>query len=78
MSKYDYSSNVIPVFIGKKETEIEAFPTEWSVAAINSNGYRLVFSINSTYPTDLINSEFEATIVLQSAANTILTDQDSV
>ena len=78
MSKYDYSSNVIPVFIEKNETELQAFPTQWSAQAANSNGYKIVFNLESTYPTDLFNSEFEATIVLESAADTIFTNQDSV
>ena len=43
MSKYDYSSNVIPVFIEKSETELQAFPTQWSAQAANSNGYKIVF-----------------------------------
>ena len=78
MSKYDYSSTVIPVFIEKQETYIEAFPTQWSAEAANANGYKIVFNVESTYPADLFNAELEATIVLQSAANTIFTDQDSV
>ena len=78
MSKYDYISKVIPVFIKKSETELQAFPTQWSAQAANSNGYKIVFNLESTYPTDLFNSEFEATIVLESAAGTIFTNQDSV
>ena len=78
MSKYNYSSNVIPVFIEKSETELQAFPTQWSAQAANSNGYKIVFNLESTYPTDLFNSEFEATILLESAAGTIFTNQDSV
>ena len=78
MSKYDYSSKVIPVFIVKIETELQAFPTQWSAQAANSNGYKIVFNLESTYPTDLFNSEFEATIVLESAAGTIFINQDSV
>ena len=78
MSKYDYSSNVIPVFIEKSETELQAFPTQWSAQAANSNGYKIVFILESTYPADFFNSEFEATIVLESAAGTIFTNQDSV
>ena len=78
MSKYNYSSNVIPVFIEKSETELQAFPTQWSAQAANSNGYKIVFNLESTYPTDLFNSEFKATIVLESAAGTIFTNQDSV
>ena len=78
MSKYDYSSNVIPVFIEKSETELQAFPTQWSAQAANSNGYKIVFILESTYPADLFKSEFEATILLESAAGTIFTNQDSV
>ena len=78
MSKYDYSSKVILVFIEKSETELQAFPTQWSAQAANSNGYKIVFNLESTYPTDLFNSEFEATILLESAAGTIFTNQDSV
>ena len=78
MSKYDYSSNVIPVFIEISETELQAFPTQWSAQAANSNGYKIVFILESTYPADLFKSEFEATILLESAAGTIFTNQDSV
>ena len=78
MSKYDYSSTVVPVVIEKQETELEAFSTQWSAAAANANGYKIVFNVESTYPADLFNAELEATIILQSAANTIFTDQDSV
>ena len=78
MSKYDYSSTVVPVFIEKQETIVEAFPTQWSTAAANANGYKIVFNVDFTYPADLFNAELEATIILQSAANTIFTDQDSV
>ena len=56
----------------------QAFSTQWSAQAANSNGYKIVFNLESTYPTDLFNSEFEATIVLESAAGTIFTNQDSV
>ena len=78
MSKYDYSSTVIPVFIEKSKTELQAFPTQWSAQTANSNGYKIVFYLESTYPADLFKSEFEATILLESAAGTIFTNQDSV
>ena len=42
MSKYDYSSNIVPVFIEKQETELQAFPTQWSAQTANSNGYKIV------------------------------------
>ena len=70
MSKYDYSSTVVPVFI-EKEVETEAFATKWTAAAGNANGHDIVFSVETTYPTDLFNGEFEATTVFQSAADTI-------
>ena len=78
MSKYDYSSNVILVFIEKSETELQAFPTQWSAQAANSNGYKIVFFLESIYPAEFFNSEFEATVVLESAAGTIFTNRDSV
>ena len=78
MSKYDCSSTVNPVFIEKSETELQAFPSQWSAQAANSNGYEIVFFLESTYPADFFNSEFEATIVLESAAATIFKNQDSV
>ena len=43
MTKYDYSTNVIPVFIERKEEEIDAFATQWTVEAGNANGKNLIF-----------------------------------
>ena len=78
MAKYDYSTNVVPVFLERKEHEIEAFPESWSVAAANANGKNIVFRVSTYTPqADLYDGEFTAKIKLYSADNTVLANQNS-
>ena len=79
MAKYDYSTNVIPVFIERKEEEIDAFPTHWTAEAGNANFKNLIFDVTSYEPqADFYNGEFVAEIQLNSTGNTVLADQDTV
>ena len=50
MTKYDYSTNVIPVFIERKEEEIDAFATQWTAEAGNANGKNLIFDVTAYNP----------------------------
>ena len=79
MAKYDYSTNVIPVFIKRKEEEIDAFATQWTVAARNANGKNLIFDVTAYNPqADFYNAEFVAEIQLNSTGDTVLAAQDTV
>ena len=63
MVKYDYNTNVVPVFIEKQEHEIDAFPTQWSAEGGNDNGKKLIFDVTAYTPqADLFNAEFLAKI----------------
>ena len=42
MAKYDYGTNVVPVFVERKEEEIDAFPTQWTKEAGNAIGKNLI------------------------------------
>ena len=78
MTKYDYSTNVIPNFDEKQEHEIDAFPTQWTAEAGNANGKNLIFDVTAYTPqADLYNAEFIAKIELRSAGETVLADQDT-
>ena len=79
MAKYDYSSNVIPVFIERKEEEIDAFATQWTAEAGNANGKNLIFDVTAYNPqADFYNAEFVAEIQLNSTGETVLAAQDTV
>ena len=79
MAKYDYSTNVIPVFIERKEEEIDAFATQWTVEAGNANGKNLIFDVTAYNPqADFYNAEFVAEIQLNSTGDTVLAAQDTV
>ena len=79
MAKYNYSTNVIPVFIERREEEIDAFATQWTVEAGNANGKNLIFDVTAYNPqADFYNAEFVAEIQLNSTGDTVLADQDTV
>ena len=78
MAKYDYNTNVVPVFIEKQEHEIDAFPTQWTAEGGNVNGKKLIFDVTAYTPqADLFNAEFVAKIQLRSDADTVLAAQDT-
>ena len=79
MAKYNYSTNVIPVFIERREEEIDAFATQWTVEAGNANGKNLIFDVTAYNPqADFYNAEFVAEIQLNSTGDTVLAAQDTV
>ena len=55
MAKYDYSTNVVPVFIERKEEEIDAFPTQWTAKAGNANGKKLIFDVTALELQNYLN-----------------------
>ena len=75
MSKYDYKSNVIPVFLEKKGYEYIAKPENFTTQQINSSNQEFWFNITSyNHPLDLFNSYLEIDIQLRdnSDATTVL------
>ena len=71
MTKYDYSSTVLPVFIEKVGGILPAHAQDYNVTQINTSNKSFSFILeNNKDPIDLSNAELLITATLQLNKNT--------